>query len=55
MQWKWHNEEVFNGNRLELQQRPRLVHSLFEEDEALQRVEELKKLDPCWVFERGLM
>lgn len=52
MQWKWQNEEVFKGNRLEIQQQLRILHGLFEENDALQRVEELKKLDPSRALEQ---
>lgn len=36
MQWKWRNIDLFNGVRLEKQERVKLVFDFYEEDETLQ-------------------
>lgn len=45
MQWHWRNEEIFNGGRMEIQRRLKLVHDMFEEDSLFQRTEKMKQLE----------
>lgn len=40
LQWRWRNAEVFEGARLDLQQRLRRVVACFEEDQAVYNTEE---------------
>lgn len=54
MIWKWRYEETFKGCRAELQQRLRILHGLFDEDDLLRRAGSLKLLDPTRAFTQAM-
>lgn len=47
LQWKWRNSEIFEGTRMDLQQRLRLVIACLEEDKAAFEEEEKQAVALC--------